>query len=258
MRLPPAREPEVDRVEGSAGKAPEDAHERKDGEFPDQVGPWRESSKLHRHVCPEHAERAAVVHWPEEAADSEGGHRRTEEAAQQDRGTHVRGTLLDGKQNAADRRAERRRHARGSPGGGQVPGLAALAVGAHEGPSVPPGNQRGDTGPAVDHGALLPARQACGHTEDDAGGLAQEGTPPEHSGHVDAVQVALDLGDATAGSKGLHEAHERPGHRCQPDTNAHPRKVTEKDIVLTSGHPVLKVKLEIPGMVKRKMYRYCN
>mmetsp|Transcript_128061 Transcript_128061/g.370630 ORF Transcript_128061/g.370630 Transcript_128061/m.370630 type:complete len:220 (-) Transcript_128061:443-1102(-) len=212
MRHAPPRQVRVQPVEEGARQAAADPHEREDGQLPDLVGPLDfPAAELHRHLGAERPPLRLVVHGPREEADRQRGDRGADEHADEDRGVHVRGALLDGEQHAADGRPKGRSDAGRCTSRREVPGLVGDPVGRHVWSGVHAGDLRCDDGAAVDHRPLLTARQARRDAADDAHCLSAEGAQDEDVRDVDPVQHTLDLRDATAGGQGLDVAHQRPG-----------------------------------------------
>ena len=126
----------------------------------------------------------------------------------------VGGTLLDGEQEATQGRTERCSHPGGGATGYEITFLFVSSVGFvvlgrdRQGGGLALGETGRDDRARVNHGALLAHGEAAGHGADDAKHLADEGAEAHQLGDVDAVEVALDLGDPGAHGLGGHDAAE--------------------------------------------------
>mmetsp|Transcript_18750 Transcript_18750/g.50897 ORF Transcript_18750/g.50897 Transcript_18750/m.50897 type:complete len:729 (-) Transcript_18750:249-2435(-) len=129
--------------------------------------------------------------------------------------------LLEGEEDAAERRAEGDRHASGCRRAQQLPALRLVRA--------PAGRQRGEAvGPAardVHERALFAAAEPGADGEAEAHDLRDEGLEGEHAVEGEAAEDGLHLRDPAAPGARRHEAHEQRGDEHQAAAHAHVHRV---------------------------------
>lgn len=110
------------------------------------------------------------------------------------------------------------------------------------------GKSPADDRPRVYHWPLLPNGKAAGHAEDDSKRLPPEGVDAEHLGHIDPVEVSLDVGYAGAHGDAAG-ADDQIGQEAQPevpedDQGAAPEASDDVGHVEGGKHPEELVVLE--------------
>ena len=132
-------------------------------------------------------------------------HHGAQEGAPGHRGGPVRAHLLEGVEDAPQRRVERRRDARRRAHAHPAAlrrGHAQLVEAAHPA-QLHVGKERGDRGADVHHGPLLAQREPRAHHQRRAHDLGHQHSEAEVAGDLGAVEVALDLWQTRDGRVGL-------------------------------------------------------